>query len=150
MNMAADSHQLLQFAIENNDTDHNIHLILINERILHQQAKVCAVSRQLSTPKNTHYMSSACVMPDIKRICISQSTALRHANLSSVRISMRNKVFCYRFFVYLYLRLYRYERLRRPIATHGCVTKAHKSTGKPLSVIAKPAYYCSQLHMYHK
>ena len=58
--MAADSNQLLdplQFAIENDDTD-LMHLILINERILHQQAKVCAVSRQLSTPKNTHYMSS--------------------------------------------------------------------------------------------
>ena len=33
MNMTADSHQLLQFAIENDDTD-LIHLILINERIL--------------------------------------------------------------------------------------------------------------------
>ena len=140
MNMAEDSHQLLQFAIENDDTN-LIRLILINEPILYQQAKVCAVSRQLSTPKNTHYMSSRCV------ICISSSTALRHANLSSVRISMRNKVFCYRFFAYLYLRLYRYERLRRPVATHRCVTKAHKSmtcyrsiaTGKALSVIAKPA-----------
>ena len=68
--MAADSYQLLQFAIENDDTD-LIHLILINERILHQQAKLCAVSRQLSTPQNTHYMSSTCVIPDIKRICIS-------------------------------------------------------------------------------
>ena len=125
MNMAAYSHQLLQFAIENDDTDLT-HLILINERILHQQAKVCAVSRQLSTPKNTNYMSSTCGIPDIKRICISYSTAFRHVNVSSVRNSMRNKVFCYRFFVYLYLRLYRYERLPRPVATRGCVTKAHK------------------------
>ena len=69
--MAAYSHQLLQFAIENDDTDLIIYLIQINERILHQQAKVCAVSRQLSTPKNTHYMSSTCVIPNIKRICIS-------------------------------------------------------------------------------
>ena len=89
--MAADSHQLLQFAIDNDDTD-LIHLILINERILHQQAKVCAVGIQLSTPKNTHYMSSICVIPDIKRICISYSTALCYANVSSVPISMRNKV----------------------------------------------------------
>ena len=126
MNMAADSHQLLQFAIDNDDTN-LIRLILFNAPLLHQQAKVCAVSRQLSTPKNTHYMSSRCVIPDIKRICISQSTALRHAHVSSVRISMRNKVFCYRFFAYLYLRLYRYERLRGPVATHRCVTKAHKS-----------------------
>ena len=36
--MVADSHQLLQVAIENDDTD-LIHLILINERTLHQQAK---------------------------------------------------------------------------------------------------------------
>ena len=91
--MEADYHQLLQFAIENDDTD-LIHLILINERILHQQAKVCADSTQLYTPKNTHYMSSTCVIPDIKRICISYSTALRYANVSSVPISMRNKVFC--------------------------------------------------------
>ena len=63
--MAADSHQLLQFAIENDDTD-LIHLILINERTLHQQAKLCDVSRQLSTPKNPHYISSMCVIPDIK------------------------------------------------------------------------------------
>ena len=125
MNMAADSHQLLQFAIENDDTN-LIRLILINEPILHQQAKVFAVSRQLSTPKNTHYMSSRFVIPDIKRTCISWSTALRHANVSSVRISMRNEVFCYRFFADLYLRLYRYERLRRPVVTHRCVTKAHK------------------------
>ena len=68
--MAADSHRLLQFAIENDDTN-LIRLILINEPILHQQAKVGAVIRQLSTPKNTHYMSSRCVIPDIKRICIS-------------------------------------------------------------------------------
>ena len=126
MNMATDSHQLLQFAIENNDTD-LIHLILINERILHHQAKLCAFSRQLSTPKNTHYMSSTCVIPDIKLICISYSTALRHANLSSVRISKRNKVFCYPFSVYRYLRLYRHQRLVRPVATRGCVTKAHQS-----------------------
>ena len=132
--MAADSHQLIQFAIENDDRD-LIHLILINERVLHQQAKGCAVSRQLSTPKNTHYMSSTCVIPDIKRIWISYSTALRHANLSSVRILMRNKVFCYRFFVYLYLRLYRHERVGRPVATRGCVTKAHKlMTCKTLQV----------------
>ena len=116
--MAADSHQLLQFATENDDTD-LIHLILINERILHQQAKLCAISRQLSTRKNTHYMSSTFVIPDVKRICISYSTALRHANVSSVRISMRNKVFCYPFFVYRYLRLYRHECLGRPIATGG-------------------------------
>ena len=51
--MAADSPQLLQFAIENDDTD-LIHLILINERILHQQAKLCAVSKQLSTPPPKH------------------------------------------------------------------------------------------------
>ena len=126
MNMAADSHQLLQFAIDNDDTN-LIRLILINAPNLHQQAKVCAFSIQLSTPKNTHYMSSRCVISDIKRICISWSTALRHGKLSSGRISMRNKVFCYRFFAYLYLRLYRYERLRRPVATHRCVTKAHKS-----------------------
>ena len=126
MNMVADSHQLLQFAIENDDTD-IIHVILINERRLHQQAKLCAVSRQLSAPKITHFMSSTSATPDIKRICISYSTALRHANLSSVRISMRNMVFCYRFFVYLYLRLYRHERLGRPVATRGCVTKAHTS-----------------------
>ena len=126
MNMAADSHQLFQFAIENDDTD-LIHLILINERILHQQAKLFAVSRQLSTPKNKYYMSSTCVIPDIKRICISYSTAVSHVNVSSVRISMRNKLFCYPFFVYRYLRLYRHERLGRPVATPGCVTKAHKS-----------------------
>ena len=125
MNMAADYHQLLQFAIENDATDH-IHLILINERIVHQQKKLCAVSRQLSISKNTHYMSSTCVIRDTKRICISCSTALRHAKLSSVRISMRNKVFCYPFF-YRYLRLYRHEPLGRPVATRGCVTKAHKS-----------------------
>ena len=83
MNMAADAHKLLQFAIENDDTD-LIHLILFKERILHQQAKLCAVSRQLSAPKITHYMSSTCVIPDIKRICISYSTALRHANVSSM------------------------------------------------------------------
>ena len=35
MNIAEDSHKLLQFAIENDDTD-LIHLILINERILRQ------------------------------------------------------------------------------------------------------------------
>ena len=126
MNMAEYSHQLLACAIENDDTN-LINLILINERILHQQAKLCAVSRQLSTPKNTHHMSSICVIPDMKRICISYSTALRHPNLYSVRISMRNKVFCYQFFVYRYLRLYRHERLGRPVATRGCVTKAHKS-----------------------
>ena len=126
MNMAADSHQLLQFAIENDDTD-LIHLILINERILHQHAKLCAVSRQLSTPKNTHYMSRTCVIPDIKRSCVSYSTALRRVYLSSVRISIRNKILnCYPFFVYRYLRLYRHERLGRPVATRGCVTKAHK------------------------
>ena len=77
MNMAADSHQLLQFAIENDDTD-------LIQLILHHQAKLCAVIRQLSTPKYTHYMSITCVKPDIKRICKSHSTALRHVHLSSV------------------------------------------------------------------
>ena len=62
-------------------------------------------------PLKTHiraYMSSACVIPDIKLICISYNTALRHANVSTVCISMRNMVFCYPFFVYRYLRLYRH------------------------------------------
>ena len=55
VNMAVDSHQLLPFAIENDNTC-PMHLILINERILHQQAKRCAVSRHrgyISTPKHT-------------------------------------------------------------------------------------------------
>ena len=127
MNMAADSHQLLQFAIENDDTD-IIDLILINERILHQQAKLCAVSRQLSTPKITHYMSSTCVITDIKRICISYSTALRHAKLSSVCMYVNEKL---RFFAIRFLftgvRLCRHECLGRPVAMRECVTKAHKS-----------------------
>ena len=101
MNMAADSHQLLQFAIENDDTD-LIHVILINERILHQQAKVCAVSRQLSTPKthtlNVRYMRNTRHQTNLHiREYRIKSTALRHAIVSSVGISMRNKVFCYRF-----------------------------------------------------
>ena len=43
MNMAEDSHQLLQFAIENDDTD-IIHLILINESTLHQQGHISVFS----------------------------------------------------------------------------------------------------------
>ena len=42
--MAEDSHQLLQFAIENDDTD-LINLILINGRILYQQLKLWQLSR---------------------------------------------------------------------------------------------------------
>ena len=48
--MAADSHRLLQFAIENDDTN-LIRLILINEPILHQQAKVCALVDNFLPPK---------------------------------------------------------------------------------------------------
>ena len=42
---------------------------------------------------------------------LSYSTALHRASLSKVRISMKNNVFCYQFFAYRYLRLYRHERL---------------------------------------
>ena len=77
--------------------------------------------------QKTHYMSSTCITPDIKRICISHSTALHHASLSSARISMRNNVFCYPVLAYRYLRLYRYERLGTPVDTRCCITKGHKS-----------------------
>ena len=36
----------------------------------YKQARLWAVSGQLSTPKNIHYMLSVCVIPHLKRICI--------------------------------------------------------------------------------